>query len=165
MHSIDLIRDNLKLSAEIVLSRVEEMQEHCFVFPTTKGGCHTLWTLGHLAFIESRVINCFMLGDANPLDDWEEMFDGNDISESADDFPPFHRVLEECRNRRRATISLLGSMAEHDLDKISKNAPVGARELFGNYRCCFSYAANHWFMHRGQLADARRVAGLDRMWY
>jgi hypothetical protein len=27
------------------------------------------------------------------------------------------------------------------------------------------YTSDHWFMHRGQLADARRAAGLHRMWF
>jgi hypothetical protein len=46
----DLIRDNLKRSRDRGLARVEEMREHCVVFPTRNGGCHTLWTLGHLAY-------------------------------------------------------------------------------------------------------------------
>ena len=53
MESIDLIRDNLRKSQQIVLARVEEMREDCLVFPTPKGGCHTLWVLGHLAYIEA----------------------------------------------------------------------------------------------------------------
>src|SRR2546425_11143743 len=49
----DLIRDNLKKSEDRVLTRVEQMREHCVVFPTPNGGCHTLWVLGHLAYIEA----------------------------------------------------------------------------------------------------------------
>ena len=26
------------------------------------------------------------------------------------------------------------------------------------------HVADHWYMHRGQLADSRRAAGLTRMW-
>jgi hypothetical protein len=49
MHTIDLIRDNLKKSRDRVLARVEDMREHSMVFPTPNGGAHTLWILGHLA--------------------------------------------------------------------------------------------------------------------
>jgi hypothetical protein len=42
MQSIDLIRDNLNKSSNRVLARVEDMREHCVVFPTPKGGAHTL---------------------------------------------------------------------------------------------------------------------------
>ena len=165
MRSIDLIRENLKRSDDIVLARVEEMRDHCVVFPTPRGGAHTLWVLGHLAYIESLVVWGFMLGEPNPLADWEDQFDGTDISGNLDQFPPFDHVLEECRKARASTISLLDSLTEDDLDKVSENAPDGVDELFGTYRRCLQYAADHWFMHRGQLADARRAAGLERMWY
>lgn len=56
MQSIDLIRENLKKTNDRVLARVEEMREYCLVFPTPKGGCHTLWVLGHLAYIEALVV-------------------------------------------------------------------------------------------------------------
>jgi uncharacterized damage-inducible protein DinB len=165
MLSIDLIRENLKRSEEIVLARVEDMREHCVVLSTPRGGCHTLWVLGHLAYIESLVIHGFMLGEPNPLADWEETFDGVDAPGEEEHFPPFDRVLEECRRIRSSTISLLDSLDENALDKASENIPNGAEGLFGTYRHCFQYAADHWFMHRGQLADARRAAGLERMWY
>ena len=42
--------------------------------------------------------------------------------------------------------------------------PAGFEHTFGTYRLCLQYAADHWYMHRGQLADARRAAGLERMW-
>ncbi len=83
MRSIDLIRENLKRSDDIVLARVEEMRDHCVVFPTPRGGAHTLWVLGHLAYIESLVVWGFMLGEPNPLTDWEDLFDGTDISTSS----------------------------------------------------------------------------------
>ena len=65
MRSIDLIRDNLRKSADRVLARVEDMREHGVVFPTSNGGCHTLWVLGHLAYIEALVVRRFMLGEQN----------------------------------------------------------------------------------------------------
>ena len=43
-------------------------------------------------------------------------------------------------------------------------ALLETEEAFGTYRLCLQYVADHWYMHRGQLADARRAAGLERMW-
>lgn len=170
MLSIDLIKENLKRSENIVLSRIEDMREHCVVFPSPGGGCHTLWILGHLAYIECLVIHSFMLGEPNPLSDWEKIFDTDEVSGDEEHFPPFDRVLDECRRARASTISLLDSFGENDLDKVSENIPnakdaKSVELLFGTYRRCFQYAADHWFMHRGQLADARCAAGLERMWY
>jgi uncharacterized damage-inducible protein DinB len=165
MQSIHLIRENLERSESIVLARLEEMREHCMVAPTPKGGCHTLWLLGHLAYIKSLVIRKFMLGGPNPLANWEAMFDGTEVSSDIKQFISFDQALEECKTTRASTISLLDSFDEDDLDLASANIPDGTYELFGTYRRCFQYSADHWFMHRGQLADARRAAGLERMWY
>jgi uncharacterized damage-inducible protein DinB len=164
MHSIDLLRDNLRKSRDRVLARVEEMREHCIVFPTRNGGCHTLWVLGHLAYIEVLVVRTFMLGEANPLAEWEQVFDGADASGEIGQYPPFDEVLAKCREVRESTVALLASLTEGDLDKVSARVPRGFEETFGSYRLCLQYVADHWYMHRGQLADARRAAGLGRMW-
>ncbi len=106
-----------------------------------------------------------MLGAPNPLAHWEDPFDGAEVSGDVDYFPPFDQVLEECRRVRASTTSLIESLTEDQLDRRSAQVPEGAEGLFGTYRNCLQYAADHWFMHRGQLADARRAAGLDHMWF
>lgn len=165
MLSIDLIRQNLERSEQIVLTGIEVMREHCMVPATPRGGAHTLWVLGHLAFIESLVIRQFMLGETNPLSHWEATFDGDAISSEREDFPAFDEVLENCRRARAETVLLLDGLAEEDLDAKSVDAPIAAKDLFGTRRSCFQTVADHWYMHRGQLADARRAAGLERAWY
>lgn len=165
MQSIDLIRDNLRKSTDRVLARVEDMREHCLVSPTRRGGGHTLWVLGHLAYTEGLVIRKFMLAEPNPLADWEETFDGAEVSQDARRYPPFDDVLGKCRAMREQTASLLDSLSESDLDEVSTGAPEGHEEMFGTYRHCLQFVADHWYMHRGQLADARRAAGLERMWF
>ena len=164
MQSIDLICENLKKSRDHTLAHIEDMKEHCVVFPTPRGGGHTLWVLGHLAYIESLVIRRFMLGQDNPLADWEDIFDGPDTSGDKGRYPPFDRVLAQCREVRESTIALLESFSEGDLDTASAIIPKGFEDTFGTYRMCLQYVADHWYMHRGQLADARRAAGLTRMW-
>ena len=165
MQSIELIRDNLTKSRDRVLARVEDMREHCFVFPTPKGGCHTLWVLGHLAYIETLVIRRFMLAEENPLAHWEPVFDSRDVSGDSSLYPPFDQVLAKCREVRASTLALLDSVSEDDLDRTSGNPPKGFEGMFGTYRLCLQYVADHWYMHRGHLADARRAAGLERSWF
>src|SRR5258705_10313692 len=163
MQSRDLIRGNLTRSVDRVLERIEEMREHCVVFPTPMGGCHTLWVLGHLAYIEALVIRGFMLGERNPLAEWEELFDGADVSGDVSQYPPFDQVLAKCREMRESTVTLLDSLFEDDLDKVSANVPRDHEDSFGTYRLCLQYVADHWYMHRGHLADARRASGLERL--
>ena len=165
MDSIELIRDNLIRSAGRVLSRIEDMKDHGFVFPTPNGGSHTIWVLGHLATIEGMVIHRFMLGEPNPLSRWEELFDGADIRDEPDAYPSFAEVLAQCRDMRALTMAVLDGFSEADLDRSSTAAPEGSGDLFGTYRHCLQFVADHAYMHRGQLADARRVAGVDRMWF
>ena len=62
------------------------------------------------------------------------------------------------------TIALLDSLSEEALDTPSAEAPKGFEGDFGSYRLCLQFVADHWYMHRGQLADARRAAGVGRMW-
>lgn len=164
MNSIDLLRDNLRKSTERVLARVEEMRDHCLVFPTPNGGSHTLWVLGHLAYIEGLVVRRFMLGEANSLAEWEAPFDGAGTTDDASQYPPFDEVLGKCREVRAQTLALLDTLSEADLDTRSAAAPEGFDDTFGSYRLCLQFLADHWYMHRGQLADARRAAKLDRMW-
>ena len=164
MQSIDLVRDNLVKSRDRVLARVEEMREHAMVFPTPHGGCHTLWVLGHLAYIETLIVRTFMLGEANPLAAWEEIFDGTDVSGDGGLFPPFDDVLARCREVRAGTLSLLDSLSESDLDRASAKTPEGFEDTFGTWRLCLQFVADHGYMHRGHLADARRAAGLGRIW-
>ncbi len=164
MESIDLIRDNLTRSRDRVLTRIDDMRAHAVVFPTPNGGGHTLWVLGHLAFIEGLVIRTFMHGEPNPLAEWADLFDGASISGDSSRYPPFDEVLATCRAMRAATMTLLDTLSEADLDTVSANTPKGYADTFGTYRLCLQYVADHWYMHRGQLADARRAAGVDRMW-
>ena len=105
-----------------------------------------------------------MLADPNPLAAWEDIFDGTDVSGDVSKYPPFDEVIAKCREMREGTVMVLESISEDDLDKVSANLPKGYDETFGTYRLCLQYVADHWYMHRGQLADARRAAGLDRMW-
>ena len=163
MQSLDLVRDNLEKSRNRVLARVEEMSAHAVVFPTPHGGGSTIWVLGHLAYIEALITYRFMRGEENPLAAWEAVFDGSEVSGRAADYPPFDEVLAECRRRRQGTLELVASLAETDLDRPAAAGPAGFEKTFGTWRLCLQFCADHWYMHRGQLADARRAAGLERM--
>lgn len=165
MSSKDLIEENLRRSELIVLSRIDDMRTFATTPPTSRGGGHTLWVLGHLAFIEGLVIQRFMLGRANPYADWESMFDGDTVEPNPSAFVSFDVALRACRDARRGTLELLRSFSESDLDHESLEAPGEAMDLFGTFRRCFQYASDHWLMHRGQLANARLAAGLEPMWY
>lgn len=165
LDSIHLIERSLVQSEAIVLARIEEMREHAFVPPTGVGGCHTMWVLGHLAYIEAMVVNQIMLGRPNPLSEWEKVFDGAEVPSDRSVYPSFDEALQMCRSIRAVTRDFLETLVESDLDERSRSAPAGAEDLFGTRRDCLQYCSDHWYMHRGHLAASRRAAGIDRMWY
>lgn len=165
MESIDLIRNNLRKSRDIVLAKIEDMANDSLVFPTPNGGGHTIWVLGHLAYIEGLVVRHFMMGEPNPLADWGSVFDGADTSADPDVYPAFEVVLANCRRMREETLGIVDRLAETDLDHESAAAPDGTTDMFGTWRDCLQFVSDHWYMHRGQLADARRAARRTRMWY
>ena len=162
MESIELIRGNLARSATLTLAKIEDMRAHATVRATPHGGGHTLWVLGHLAYVERLVVHTFLRDEPNPLAHWEEPFDGGDVPE--DDLPSFDAALDAFRAARSDTLALAHELDEPDLDRRAAACPAGHEELFGTYRAGLQYLADHALMHRGQLADARRAARIDRMW-
>lgn len=160
MQSKDLLKSNLEMSMGMVLGLIEDMKDAPLTFPTPSGGNHPLWVLGHLAYSEGAILQDMMLGESNPLAEWKEIFSGGtEPVADASAYPPFEEVLARCQEVRQATMKLFDSLSEEDLDKSSKNCPEDRQQFFGTYRRCFQLAANHWLMHGGQVADARRAAG------
>ncbi len=101
-----------------------------------------------------------MLGEQNPLEEWKEIFGfGSEPVADADKYPSFDELLRKLQEVHQANIALLDSMSEKDLDTPSKACPPDYVDFFGTYRQCFQQVANHWLMHQGQVADARRTAG------
>ena len=62
----------------------------------------------------------------------------------------------------REVMDALESFTEADLDAPSL-APSEMAPFFGTRRQVFLTMANHWLVHRGQVADARRAAGRERI--
>lgn len=144
----------------MMVPMIEDMKDAPLTFPTPNGGNHPLWVIGHIAYSEGGIIQGLMLGQPNPLADWKEMFDaGTEPVADASKYPPIEEVLAKCLEVHAANVAILDSLSEEDLDQKSKACPPDYEGYFGTYRQCFQILANHWLMHQGQVADARRAAG------
>src|SRR5947208_38609 len=87
MKSVEFIRMGLELSAGMALKFVDSMKDRPLTFPTPKGGNHPLWVIGHLAWTEGE-LQQVMLGRANPLAHWKEIFGaGSEPSADARRYP------------------------------------------------------------------------------
>ena len=164
MESKELIKANLEATLAMVLKLAEDMKDAPLTSPTPNGGNHPMWVIGHLAYSEGAVICGLMLGEPNPHEAWKEVFaNGTEPVDDASVYPPFDDVIAKLRQTNQATLKLLDSLSEEDLDQASKNTPPQFESFFGTYRKCFMMMSNHRLMHYGQLADARRAAGREKM--
>ena len=146
----------------MILGLAEDMAEYCLVFPTPRQGNHALWILGHLAHGEGTLIHQWAFGQANPLGEWKSVFDsGTQPVASLDVYPDFDQVMQNCESIRTQSCEMLQRLAESDLDRPSRGVPDVYRPFFRSVRDCFNMNALHWLEHKGQLADARRAAGLS----
>ncbi len=163
MQSRELLITALNQSYGLVLPLLEDLKSAPHVTPTSEGGNHAHWILGHLLYSEGRFRE-MMRGVANPVQEIGELFGGGSSPEATGSgYPTYEELLGRLIELRRETMDWVNSLAEEDLDQASQNIPPGFEPFFGTWRQSLLMQAMHWMNHRGQLADCRRAAGRSRM--
>ncbi len=159
MQTIDFIKMGLETSKTFTLGLIDDMKDFPLTQPTSKGGNHPLWILGHLTYAEANIVDHIILGNENPLIQWKEMFgSGSEPVAEANRYLPWDEVRQKFDEVRTKTLSVLEGMSDDDLDLPSKNCPPGREQFMGTVGGCFGLLILHPTMHRGQVADARRMA-------
>ena len=159
MYTKDAIRFSLNLAEAAMLQPLLAIEDAPLTFPTSNGGCHPLWVLGHLAFVEAMTHE-LLTGEANPIPSWGSMFGPSTItSADARQYPAYQEVRARYAQLRKRTFQLLDSFSEADLDKRVSNPPPGLEEHFGTYGKTLLTLALHQTLHRGHITDAVRAAG------
>ena len=88
MDTKSILLRNLQVGTQATLSLIEDMKEAPLTYPTSNGGCHPLWILGHLVYSEGGLIHSFILGKDNPNKDWEAIFkNGTDAKDDPSSLP------------------------------------------------------------------------------
>src|SRR6202165_810273 len=159
MYTKDAIRYSLNLADQAVMRSLETIEDAPLTFPTENGGCHPLWVVGHLAFVEG-LTHEMLGGGSNPVGDWAAIF-GQDTVPTADAarYPAMREVRAQYVQLRKRNLQLLESMTEADLDKPTPWQPKGLEEHFANYGKALLTIALHQMAHRAQITDAIRAAG------
>ena len=161
MKAIDLIRWAMQSTDEGIQRLVEDMRDAPLTQPTSRGGNHPLWIMGHLAYIEGA-IRPILLGGPHPLAHWKPLFGtGSRPLTDASRYPPFDEVLGKYRELRTANLKLLDEVGESGLDRVPKAVPPGFEDAMKTVGHTFLLTTLHQMVHYGQIADARRVAGRD----
>ena len=160
MKATELIRWALKLTDGGYNAMLEGMHDAALVQPSEKGGNHAMWLTGHLAFIEGNVMK-ILLGEPNPVQHWATLFEtGSKPTTNAGDYPRFDEVLEAYRKGRARTLKKLDETGEGGLDRVPDKIPPGFEDGMKTVGHTFMLLALHHMVHYGQLANARRAAGL-----
>jgi uncharacterized damage-inducible protein DinB len=159
MYTKDAIRYSLNLADQAVMRTLETIEDAPLTFPTENGGCHPLWVVGHLAFVEGLTLE-LLGGGCNPVDDWAAIF-GQDTIPTADGarYPAIREVRAKYVELRKRNLQLLESMTEADLETPTPWQPKGLEEHFANYGKALLTIALHQMAHRAHITDAIRTAG------
>jgi uncharacterized damage-inducible protein DinB len=159
MHTKQAIQFALTVSNGAVLSVIDRMSGAPTTFPTPNGGCHPLWVLGHLTFVEGMVLGV-LYGEKNRVAEWQEYFGENsEPTADAGAYPSFAAIREKYLELRERNMQLLESLTEEDLDKPTTAPPKGREREFATFGQSFLVLALHQAMHRGHVTDALRAAG------
>jgi hypothetical protein len=161
MKAIDLIRWALQKTDEWAAGAAEELRDSPLIQPTSRGGNHPLWTLGHLAVVEGSIPQ-ILFGEPNPVEQWKALFgQGTRPTTDAKTYPPFDEVFSTYRRLRAKNLAQLEQIGEAGLDSAPAAIPPGfENEMFTKGHTLLVMALHEMF-HVGQLADARRASGRE----
>ena len=161
MKAIELIRWAMRASEEGTNRIVADMRDAPLTQPTSQGGNHPLWVLGHLAYIEGAIPHV-LLGEPNPVEHWAPLFaPGSRPTTDPAAYPSFDEVLTKYRDLRARNVKLLDEIGEAGLDRVPKMIPPGFEDAMKTFGHTFLLITLHNMVHYGQVADARRAAGRE----
>jgi uncharacterized damage-inducible protein DinB len=159
MNGVGAVKTSLEMSKGWIMGLIQDMQDEPLTAPTPKGGNHPLWVLGHLVYSEGMLVHCLVKGEANPYEQWKELFDtGSTPSSDAGKYPSMEELFSAFEKMRGETLAYVDTLTDDDLDKPSK-AEGELAQLFGTIGQCLLAIGMHFTYHGGQVADARRAAG------
>jgi len=161
MKAADLIRFAMQLTDQGTAQLVADMREEALTKPVRGGadGNHTLWSLGHLAWIEGGIPQ-ILFGEPHPLEHWAPLFaTGTQPSSDASVYPPFDEVLATYRDLRARNLKRLDGLSDADLDRAPKDVPPGFEDMMKTFGHTLLLITLHNMVHYGEIAVARRAAG------
>ncbi len=160
MKSKDLICFGLELTRQGTLNLVEAMRSKPFTQPTSAGGNHPMWVMGHITYIEGS-LRTTIKGEANPVESWAGLFaPGSTPVTDPSKYPPFDEVLATFDRLRGETMRMLDAMDDAALDAKPANIPPGFEEVMATVGKTLYLISLHQMVHYGQITDARRTAGI-----
>jgi hypothetical protein len=160
MKAIDLIRFAMQFTEQGTARLIEDIRNAPLTQPNDNGGNHPLWNMGHLAFIEGA-IRQIVTGEDNPVEHWAPLFaTGTEPRKDASAYPPFEEIVRTWRDLRAANLRLLDHLGDAGLDRTPKAVPNAFKDFMKTNGHALLVVTLHNMVHYGQIAVARRAAGL-----
>ena len=162
MNTIDFIKFGLESSRGWAMGLLQDMQDAPLTFPTTNGGNHPLWVLGHLVDSESFLFDQAIMGRDNRYRRvGSDLFGAKSTPvDDASRYPSMPELFGNWEEIRAEAVAHLESLSPGDLDQKS-HAPEEYGPMFGTVGACYGAMVGHPQFHAGQVADARRAAGKE----
>jgi uncharacterized damage-inducible protein DinB len=158
MTAVEFIRMGMEFS-DRTLGLIDDMKDRPLTFPTTNGGNHPLWILGHMAYSQGAMLHRID-GRPIPLAHWKDLFGpGTEPTADASKYPSYDEVRKAWTDVRAEAYRFLDTLTDADLDKPCANCPPELKKFIGTYGQALMLFILHPTAHRGQVADARRSAG------
>jgi hypothetical protein len=159
MKSMDVIRNTLNNCERGTFGLIEDMRDAPLTQPTSHGGNHPHWVLGHLTLVEGNV-PALILGEKSEVQHLAPLFAaGTEPKADGAGYPSYDELLGTYRRLRQRNLEIFEGLGEAGLDKPLKMVPQGLEKFMRTAGDVFVTIAMHQMGHRGQIADARRVAG------
>jgi hypothetical protein len=161
MNAKDAVRATMNTADFMIESYLTDITPQEMMVRPAPAANHLAWQLGHLISAETRLVEAAVPGSMPPLPAGfaEKHSKDTAASDNPSDFLSKDEYLQLAKSVRAATLKVLDSQSETDLDKpVSGRLPPWIKKA-GD---CFVTAGGHWVLHAGQWVVLRRHLGRDR---
>lgn len=157
MKATEVLTLGLEFSKNWLMGLIGDLKgEELIASPIANGGNHALWVLGHITVSEAGILNSYVLGEKNPLEEWNAKFGaGSTPSSKPEDYPPIEEMIAKFEGVRKHTLKVLSEMSDEQLDEKSH----ADNPYFEKKANCFLLMISHAAFHAGQVADVRKSLG------
>lgn len=158
MTAKDLIRGALATSEMIMARYLDGLKKEDLLIRAVPGMNHIAWQVGHLIDSERGMVEAIRPGSSPALPEGfgETYSTKNTSDDDATKFLAPEEYLAIWKTQRGATVALLNSLPDDELDRADPNFPPFAPTV-GQL---LHLAANHPVLHAGQFVAVRRKLGL-----
>jgi len=161
-----LLEHSMTIGDRLVLPMFDDLADAPLERTFENTGLHAHWMLGHVLLSEVHIIRVFAMGETNPYEDYREFFKSGPLPDpEGQGYPPYDQLLDEFRQERAHSRSVLEKLSEEELAEKPVVLPDGYEEFIPTIAACFLETSHHLFHHRGQLADIRRRLRRDILMY